>query len=61
MAIGMLCACTESIALQNGETALLESWTLKREGATDTFEAKVPSTVAGVLYEQNYFGEDILQ
>ena len=60
MAICMLCACTESIALQNGEAALLESWTLKREGATDTFEAKVPSTVAGVLYEQNYFGEDIL-
>ena len=54
----MLSACTGAVSLQNGDEILLDSWTLNREGTTEKYDVKVPSTVAGVLYEQGYFGEE---
>ena len=58
LAAGMLSACTGAVSLQNGDEILLDSWTLNREGTTEKYDVKVPSTVAGVLYEQGYFGEE---
>ena len=58
LAAGMLSACTGAVSLQNGDEILLDSWTLNREGTTQKYDVKVPSTVAGVLYEQGYFGEE---
>ena len=61
LAAGMLSACTGAVSLQNGDEILLDSWTLSREGTSQEYDVKVPSTVAGALYEQGYFGnEDIL-
>ena len=37
------------------------SWTLSREGSTESYEAAVPSTVAGVLSEAGRFGDDLLE
>ena len=58
LAAGMLSACTGAVSLQKGDEILLDSWTLNREGTTQKYDVKVPSTVAGVLYEQGYFGEE---
>ena len=61
LAAGMLSACTGAVSLQSGDEILLDSWKLSREGTSQVYDVKVPSTVAGVLYEQGYFGkEDIL-
>ncbi len=60
MAASMACACSGAVSLQNGEEMLLDSWSLNREGTEEIYDVKVPSTVAGVLYEKGYFGEDIL-
>ena len=61
LAACMLGACTGAVSLQNGDEILLDSWKLNREGTSQKYDVKVPSTVAGVLYEQGYFGkEDIL-
>ena len=58
LAAGMLSACSGAVTVQNGEELLLDSWTLTREGTSQQYDVKVPSTVAGVLYEQGYFGEE---
>ena len=58
LAAGMLSACTGAVTLQDGEDLLLDSWTLTREGTSEQYDVKVPSTVAGALYEQGYFGEE---
>ena len=58
LAAGLLSACTGAVTVQNGEELLLDSWTLTREGTSEQFDVKVPSTVAGALYEQGYFGEE---
>ena len=60
LAASMLCACSGAASLQNGDEMLLDSWTLNREGAAEQYDVKVPSTVAGALYDMGYFGEDIL-
>lgn len=61
MAAAMLCACTESISLKNGGEYILEDWTLNQEGTLNHYDVKVPSTVAGELFDQGYFGEDLLE
>ena len=58
MAAGLLSACSGAVTLQDGEDLLLDSWTLTREGTSEQYDVKVPSTVAGALYEQGYFGEE---
>ena len=58
LAAGMLSACTGAVSLQNGDEILLDSWKLNREGTSQVYDVKVPSTVAGALYEQGYFGEE---
>ena len=58
LAAGMLSACSGAVSLQSGDEILLDSWTLTREGTAQQYDVKVPSTVAGVLYEQGYFGEE---
>ena len=60
-AAAMLCACTEQIALNNGESALLGDWTLNQEGCTEIYDAAVPSTVAGVLMDNGVLPADLLE
>ena len=60
-AAAMLCACTEQIALNNGESVLLENWTLNQEGSRDLYDAAVPSTVAGVLMDNGVLPADLLE
>ena len=58
LAACMLSACTGAVSLQNGDEILLDSWKLNREGTSQVYDVKVPSTVAGALYELGYFGEE---
>jgi exo-1,4-beta-D-glucosaminidase len=54
-------ACSPKNAVPSGNRDVLaEGWTLSREGATETFAAQAPSTVAGTLADAGYFGEDLL-
>jgi len=53
-------ACAPQLPADGGRTVLTGDWTLAREGASETFTATVPSTVAGTLYEAGCFGEDLL-
>ena len=60
-AAALLCACTEQIALNNGESVLLDSWTLQQEGSNESYDAAVPSTVAGVLMDNGVLPADLLE
>ncbi|MBQ6177063.1 MAG: glycoside hydrolase family 2 [Bacteroidales bacterium] len=54
-------ACSPKNAVPSGNRDVLaEGWTLSREGATETFAAQAPSTVAGTLADAGYFGEGLL-
>ena len=54
-------ACSPKNAVPSGNRDVLtEGWTLSREGASETFAAQAPSTVAGTLVDAGYFGEDLL-
>ena len=57
-------AAAVSCAQDNGQPGdrckKTTSWTLSREGATESYEAKVPSTVAGVLSEAGRLSDDLL-
>ena len=59
-AASMACACSGAVSLENGDELILDSWSLSREGTIEVYDVKVPSTVAGVLCDMGYFGEDIL-
>jgi exo-1,4-beta-D-glucosaminidase len=54
-------ACARTTVPSGSRQMLADGWTLTREGAAEKFAAKVPSTVAGTLYEAGYFGEDLLE
>ena len=55
-------ACSPKNAVPSGNRDVLaEEWTLSREGATETFAAQAPSTVAGTLADAGYFGEGLLE
>ena len=54
-------ACSPKNTVPAGNRDVLtEGWTLSREGASETFAAQAPSTVAGTLVDAGYFGEDLL-
>ena len=54
-------ACSPKNVVPSGNRDVLtEGWTLSREGASETFAAQAPSTVAGTLVDAGYFGEDLL-
>ena len=52
MAAGLLCACTQTVVLNNGDEYSLDRWTLNQEGTETYYDVEVPSTVAGVLCDQ---------
>lgn len=61
MAAGMLCACAGPVSLENGGEFVLDSWTLNQEGSLQHYNVEVPSTVAGVLFDQGLLGEDLFE
>ena len=61
-AVLALTSCSGGKLMQNGDVLVLDSgWTLSSEGVGGSFDATVPSTVAGVLNEEGYFGKNILE
>ena len=57
-----LTACSQKSAAPCGDRQqLADGWTLTREGASERFAAKTPSTVAGTLADAGYFGEGLLE
>lgn len=55
-------SCTKAVSLECSQDLLLsEGWTLSAEGMEGTFQATVPSTVAGALYEAGYFQKDLFE
>ena len=55
------CSGNPGLVLQPGETLRLDTdWELSRAGSKEIYVASVPSTVAGVLEEAGYFGDDLL-
>ena len=55
-----LCACGQQGAMVSGDRQMLnEGWKLSRDGGAEQYAAAVPSTVAGVLSEAGYFGDDL--
>ena len=52
----LLAACSS----QQGDLRLT-NWTLQQEGATESYEVPVPTTVAGVLHRAGVFGENPLE
>ena len=61
MAASMLCACAGPVSLENGGEFVLDSWTLNQEGSLQHYDVEVPSTVAGVLFDQGLLGEDLFE
>lgn len=61
MAAGMLCACAGPVSLENGGEFVLDSWTLNQEGSLQHYNVEVPSTVAGVLFDQGLLREDLFE
>ena len=60
MTAGLLCACAQTVVLDNGGEYLLDRWTLNQEGTSISYDVEVPSTVAGALCDQGVLGEDLL-
>ena len=57
-----LCACGQQGQMASGDRlALDEGWKLSRDGGAEQYTAVVPSTVAGVLAEAGYFGDDLFE
>ena len=57
-----LCACGQQGKMASGDQKVLDGgWQLSREGASERYDATVPSTVCGVLAEAGYFGNDLLE
>ena len=58
----LLTACTQTPRTQGGDRlSLQDGWTLFRTGTAERYDASVPSTVAGTLYEAGCFGENFLE
>ena len=53
-------ACAQEKPVSGGYTVLSDGWKLSREGVAMHYDATVPSTVAGVLSEAGFFGDDLL-
>ena len=61
LAVAMTACSPKNAVLSGNRDVLAEGWTLSREGATETFAAQAPSTVAGTLADAGYFGEGLLE
>ena len=61
MAMMASLACAKVTPVSGDRTALSEGWTLSREGAAEKYAAQVPSTVAGTLYDNGFFGDGLLE
>ena len=61
MAMMASMACAKVTPVSGDRTALSEGWTLSREGAAEKYAAQVPSTVAGTLYDNGFFGDGLLE
>ena len=60
LAVAMI-ACSPKNAVPGGNRDILtDGWTLSREGASENYDAQVPSTVAGALSEAGFFAEDLM-
>ena len=54
--------CTRPAPLPCGDILTLdEGWRLSRAGSAEQWNATVPSTVAGTLYDAGFFGEGLLE
>ena len=60
LAVAMTACSPKNTVPAGNRDILADGWTLSREGASETFAAQAPSTVAGTLADAGYFGEDIL-
>ena len=60
LAVAMTACSPKNTVPAGNRDILADGWTLSREGASETFAAQAPSTVAGTLANAGYFGEDIL-
>ena len=61
LALAATVACAQEKEKPGDNYTMKSFWTLSREGARETYDAKVPSTVAGVLSEAGCFGENLLE
>ena len=61
LAVAMTACSPKNTVPAGNRDVLAEGWTLSREGATETFAAQAPSTVAGTLADAGYFGKDLLE
>ena len=60
--VAAILSCSPKNTVPGGNRqGLSDGWTLSRDGAAQRFDASVPSTVAGTLYEAGFFGEDLLE
>ena len=56
----LVCSCSQKNAMNCGNEILLaEGWTLSAEGDGNANTAIVPSTVAGTLYDNGFFPENL--
>ena len=66
-AVAILCTALSACApvtlpAPGSSVALSQGWTLEKDGEKAlSFEASVPSTVAGTLYQAGFWGEDLLE
>ena len=60
LAVAMTACSPKNTVPAGNRDILADGWTLSREGASETFAAQAPSTVAGTLADAGYFGEDLL-
>ena len=61
LAVAMTACSPKNTVPAGNRDVLAEGWTLSREGASETFAAQAPSTVAGTLADAGYFGEGLLE
>jgi exo-1,4-beta-D-glucosaminidase len=55
-------ACTRPAPLSCGDSLVLDKgWQLSRAGGAEQWNATVPSTVAGALYDAGFFGDGLLE
>ena len=60
IAVAMIACSPKSAVLSGDREILTDGWTLSREGASEKYDAQVPSTVAGALSEAGFFAEDLM-
>ena len=61
LAVAMTACSPKNTVPSGNRDVLADGWTLSREGASETFAAQAPSTVAGTLADAGYFGEGLLE